>query len=54
MAIDAGTEAVGAGDRLAVVISYKRDDLAVADQLDVTPTFAGFDTMLDRTGISGG
>jgi hypothetical protein len=42
------------GDKLNVFISYSRDDLSFADQLDVTLEVAGFTTTIDRTGISGG
>jgi len=41
-------------ERLGVFISYSRDDLAFADQLDATLRIGGFDTRLDRTDIHGG
>ncbi len=40
--------------RLKVFISYSRDDLKFADQLDVGLRLCGFQPMLDRHGISGG
>jgi WD40 repeat protein len=45
-------KAVEAG-KLNVFISYSRDDLEIADQLDVTLELAGFVPTLDRHGISG-
>ena len=42
------------GDKLNVFISYSRDDLAFADQLDAALGFAGFGTTIDRHGISAG
>jgi TIR domain len=42
------------GDKLNVFISYSRDDLDFSDQLDVALRLTGFDTTLDRHGISGG
>ena len=48
------TEAARQGDKLNVFISYSRDDLAFADQLDAALGLAGFDTTIDRHGISGG
>lgn len=47
-------EGVPAGERLSVFISYSRDDLDFADQLDAGLRLAGYDTTLDRHGISGG
>src|SRR5262245_23774779 len=50
----------GAGDRAAesnklnVFISYSRDDLDFADQLDALLKLQGFATTIDRHGISGG
>ena len=41
-------------DKLNVFISYSRDDLAFADQLDAGLGFAGFGTTIDRHGISAG
>src|SRR5262245_57178000 len=46
-----------AGDdtgKLGVFISYSRDDLNFADQLDVALGLYGFATTIDRHGISGG
>jgi hypothetical protein len=45
----------GANDaeKLSVFISYSRDDLAFADQLEVALSLGGFDTRLDRHGIHG-
>jgi len=43
-----------AGHKLNVFISYSRDDLYFADQLDAALKLAGFATALDRHGISGG
>lgn len=40
--------------KLAAFISYSRDDLYFADQLDVALRLWGFDTTLDRHAISGG
>jgi hypothetical protein len=39
------------GDKLNVFISYSRDDLAFADQLDAALGLAGFETTIDRHGI---
>lgn len=39
---------------LQVFISYSRDDLKFADQLEIALKFAGFSTTMDRHGISGG
>jgi hypothetical protein len=41
-------------EKLRVFISYSRDDLSFADQLDATLRLAGFASTLDRHGISGG
>jgi TIR domain len=41
------------GDRLNVFISYSRDDLDFADQLDAALKLTGFDTSIDHT-IPGG
>jgi len=46
--------AAGQGDKFNVFISYRRDDLAFADQLDAALGLAGFDTSIDRHGISAG
>ena len=40
--------------KLNVFISYSRDDLAFADQLDAALGLAGFGASMDRQGISGG
>jgi len=40
-------------EKLGVFISYSRDDLAFADQLDVALELAGFAPKLDRHGIHG-
>jgi WD40 repeat protein len=40
--------------KLNVFISYSRDDLDFADQLDASLQLGGFDTTIDRRGISGG
>ena len=47
-------EAAGQGGKLNVFISYSRDDLAFADQLDAALGLAGFGTSIDRQGIAGG
>lgn len=41
-------------EALSIFVSYSRDDLPAADQLDATLTLAGFATVMDRSGISGG
>src|SRR5262245_52463308 len=46
--------AAGATGKLSVFISYSRDDLAFADQLDAALGLYGFATTLDRHGISVG
>ena len=43
-----------ASERLRVFISYSRDDLNFADQLDAALGLCGFSCSLDRHGISGG
>jgi len=40
--------------KLRVFISYSRDDLGFADQLDVALNTCGFECIIDRHGISGG
>jgi hypothetical protein len=40
--------------KLRVFISYSRDDLKFADQLDAALSACGFDCLIDRHGISGG
>ena len=47
-------EAAPPGNKLNVFISYSRDDLAFSDQLDAALGLTGFETTLDRHGISGG
>lgn len=42
------------GERLRVFISYSRDDLAFADQLDAALGLHDFKVVIDRHGISGG
>src|SRR5580658_5492543 len=42
------------GGKLGVFISYSRDDLDFADQLDAALRLSGFSTTFDRHGISGG
>jgi hypothetical protein len=42
------------GGKLNVFISYSRDDLAFADQLDAGLGLAGIGTTIDRHGISAG
>jgi hypothetical protein len=44
-------ESAHQGDKLNVFISYSRDDLAFADQLDAGLGLAGFGTTIDRHGI---
>src|SRR5215469_10463743 len=40
--------------KLRVFISYSRDDLKFADQLDDALNACGFECLIDRQGISGG
>jgi TIR domain len=40
--------------KLRVFISYSRDDLDFADQLDAALDLCGFECLIDRHGISGG
>src|SRR5262245_63153727 len=40
--------------KVRVVISYSRDDLKFADQLDAALNACGFECVIDRHGISGG
>jgi TPR repeat protein len=42
------------GEKLRVFISYSRDDLDFADQLDAALNACGFECLIDRHGISGG
>jgi hypothetical protein len=44
-------ESAWQGDKLNVFISYSREDLAFADQLDAALGVAGFGTSIDRHGI---
>jgi hypothetical protein len=41
-------------EKLRVFISYSRDDLRFADQLDAALNACGFESVIDRHGISGG
>ena len=45
---------VGVGIKTGVFISYSRDDLDFADQLEAGLKLCGFSTSIDRHGISGG
>ena len=47
-------ETAGQGGKLNVFISYSRDDLDFADQLDAALGLGGFETTIDRHGISAG
>jgi hypothetical protein len=47
-------EATCQDNKLTVFISYSRDDLGFSDQLDAALGLTGFDTTIDRHGISGG
>ena len=47
-------ETAKAADKLNVFISYSRDDLEFADQLDASLQLGGFETTIDRRGMSGG
>ena len=44
----------GSDEKISVFISYSRDDLAFADQLDAALRLHKFGVVLDRKGISGG
>ena len=46
--------AAGQGEKLNVFISYSRDDLKFADQLDLALSLTGFDINIDRQSIPGG
>src|SRR5262249_14522818 len=48
------TNEIRPADKLNVFISYSRNDLEFADQLDAGLRLCGFETVLDRLGISGG
>ena len=41
-------------NQLRVFISYSRDDLAFADQLDAALNLTSYEVSLDRHGIAGG
>ena len=47
-------EGSGDADKLGVFISYSRDDLAFADQLDAVLRIGGFESAIDRHGIHAG
>ena len=56
---DIGPQQAGRSDsadrgKLRVFISYSRDDLHFADQLDAALDACGFECLIDRHGISGG
>src|SRR5215470_17861888 len=50
----AGRPASSDSGKLRVFISYSRDDLDFADQLDAALNTCGFECFIDRQGISGG
>jgi hypothetical protein len=50
----ASASVLAASGKLRVFISYSRDDLDFADQLDFALRLQGFETTLDRHAISGG
>jgi len=50
----AGTSDSPDRGKLRVFISYSRDDLDFADQLDAALNTCGFECFIDRQGISGG
>jgi len=50
----AGQPASSDGGKLRVFVSYSRDDLKFADQLDMALNTCGFECLIDRHGISGG
>ena len=50
----AGRPASSDKGKLRVFISYSRDDLKFADQLDAALNAYGFECLIDREGISGG
>src|SRR5258708_24896636 len=55
MAISASDKSTpGDHGKLRVFISYSRDDLDFADQLDIALRLQGFATSIDRHAISGG
>jgi TPR repeat protein len=51
---DAGRHPSSDRGKLRVFISYSRDDLKFADQLDAALNACGFECLIDRHGISGG
>jgi hypothetical protein len=51
---EAGGPASSDKGKLRVFISYSRDDLNFADQLDAALNACGFECLIDRHGISGG
>ena len=51
---DAGGPTSSDKGKLRVFISYSRDDLKFADQLDAALNACGFECLVDRHGISGG
>src|SRR5215475_15166139 len=52
--VRAGQPASSDKGKLRVFISYSRDDLDFADQLDEALNACGFESLIDRHGISGG
>ena len=56
IAVQQGGRPASSEDRgkLRVFISYSRDDLKFADQLDAALSACGFECLIDRHGISGG
>jgi hypothetical protein len=50
----AGRPTSSDSEKLRVFISYSRDDLKFADQLDAALNACGFECLIDRHGISGG
>ena len=50
----AGQPASSDRGKLRIFISYSRDDLKFADQLDAALSTCGFECLIDRHGISGG
>jgi hypothetical protein len=48
------TSAHAEGGKLRVFISYSRDDLDFADQLDISLRLLGFETSLELGAIGGG
>src|SRR5262245_65388225 len=54
IALQASGPASSDKGKLRVFISYSRDDLHFADQLDAALNAYGFECLIDRHGISGG